>query len=295
MPLSFSEIDNIARSGRTPEVDGERVTTILPDNYQSARSVTVLDGPSAGNLTVNPDNSLSLVMTGSDHTGPISFRVEVVNSNGTTSRETIDLRVTPPSQAAGWGTGESHYMLETDANGDLVIETGDNHRDVYISAARDALSFADIAAREGISRASVDAEWLVNNPEYGANPNMALDQEAGIALWHELHASDGPNSHWLHLERGHTYNDLSPQALTPRGLEGEDELHPVVITSYGQGTQPHIPGNQALFGETFSNIVMHDLAITNALRILGPDDASGNIILDTITATDQGQIGRAHV
>lgn len=290
MPLSFSEIDNIASSGRTPQIDGERVTTILPDNYQSARSVTILDGPNAGNLTVNPNNSLSLVMTGSDHVGPISFRVEVVNANGTISRETIDLRVTPPSQEAGWGTGENHYMLETDARGDLVIETGENHRDVFISAAQDALSIADIAAREGISRSSIDGEWLIDNPEYGANPNMALAVDAGTALWRELHRDDAPNSHWLHLERGYTYDTLETRSLTPRSMEGESELHPVVITAYGSGAQPIITDDQTLSGEFFTNIVIHDLEFRARLEIFGSNGDSGNIILDGLTATEDGRV-----
>ena len=290
MPLSFSEIESTVSAGRVPRVDGERVTTLLPDGYETARSVTILDGPDAGNLTVNPDNSLALVMTGSGHTGMISFRVEIVDESGRTSRETIELRVNPPSQEAGWGTGENHYMLETDANGELVIETGDIHRDVYISASRDALSIADIAAIEGIPRANITGEWLAANPEYGANPNMALDQEAGTALWRELQQNGEPNSHWLHLESGYTYDDLSPRALTPRGTEGESELHPVVITSYGSGSQPVIADEQFLSSEHFSNIVIHDLEFTERLNILSPDSTSGNVILDSLGATDGGRM-----
>ncbi|TCS59819.1 Ca2+-binding RTX toxin-like protein [Primorskyibacter sedentarius] len=283
MPLSLFNLGNA-------EVSGARVTTLLPRNYETARDVTIIDAPDEGRLTVNPDNSLALVLTGSDYTGPLSFTGEVVAADGSTSRQTVNLRVTEPSQEGGWGTGADHYMLETDADGELIIETGDNHREVYVSASPDALTIADIAAREGISTSAVNGEWLTAHPEYGSSPGMALAVDVGMELWQELSAEGGPSSHWLRLERGFSYDTLGGRDLMPRGIEGEDELHPVVITSYGNGEQPIITSGQYLAGETFSNIVLHDLHITEDLQILGPDDVSGNVILDTITASGQGHV-----
>lgn len=288
MPLSLLNLGN-------SQISGGRVTTLLPGNYETARNVSVIDAPDEGRLTINPDNSLALVMTGSDYTGSLSFTVEITAANGSTSRQTVNLQVTEPSQEAGWGTGADHYMLETDANDDLVIETGENHREVYVSASSDALTIADIAAREGISSSAVNGEWLAAHPEYGSSPSMALAVDVGMELWQELSAEGGPSSHWLRLESGYSYDTLGSRDLMPRGIEGEDELHPVVITSYGNGEQPIITSNQYVAGETFSNIVLHDLHITEDLQILGPDEVSGNIILDTITASGQGHVAIQNV
>lgn len=286
MPLSLLNLGNA-------QISGARVTTLLPGNYETARNVSVIDAPDEGRLTVNPDNSLALVMTGSDYTGPLSFTVEITAANGSTSRQTVNLQVTEPSQEAGWGTGADHYMLETDANGELVIETGDNHREVYVSASADALTVADIAAREGISRSAVDGEWLAAHPEYGSNPNMALAEDAGMMLWAEL-TREQKSSHWLRFEKGYTYDNIDGDDLFPRSLQGEDPLHPVVITSYGEGDQPVIDSWQLLHRDTFSDIVMHDLHIKDGLEIIGYEGSGGggsnNVILDTITGTEQGNI-----
>ncbi|MEP0964079.1 MAG: calcium-binding protein [Roseobacter sp.] len=292
MPLSFSEIDSLNSAGQTPQVDGGRVTTLLPDNYENARSITILDAPDEGRLTVNPDNSLALVMTGSDYVGTISFQVEIVNANGQTSRETIELSVDAPSQESGWGLGSDHYMLETDADGELVLETGEDHRDVYVSRDADALSLSDIAALERISVSDVTGEWLVANSEYGANSNMALAQDAGALLWSQL-AQEDSGSHWLRLEKGYTYDGFegANSDLFPNGVGGDNPLHPSVITSYGTGEQPVISTAQVAQRDDFANIVVHDVHFTEKISLVAPDETgSENIIFDSVTFTEQGGI-----
>lgn len=289
MPLSLLNLGNA-------QISGARVTTLLPGNYETARNVSVIDAPDEGHLTVNPDNSLALVMTGSDYRGPLSFTVEITAANGSTSRQTVNLEVTSPSQAAGWGTGADQYMLETDANDNLVVETGDNHREVYVSASADALTVADIAAREGISRSAVDGEWLAAHPEYGSNPDMALAQDAGAMLWAQLTRADlgaEPGSHWLRFEKGYSYDGFgeSHADLFPHGIQGEDELHPIVITSYGQGEQPVIEAFQRAFHDEFANIVVRDLHFTDRIELVGPDGTdSKNIIFDSLTFSEDGEI-----
>ncbi len=152
---------------------------------------------------MNPDNTLALVLTDSDHTGPLSFGYEVSYADGTTSQFEAPLTVEPGLQAAGWGTGDAIYMLETDANDDIVVEHGDNHRKVYVSGSEDALTIADIAALEDLDPSKITGKWLAANPDYGSDPDMALAEDAGNALWVALdRRRRGASSHWLLFERG---------------------------------------------------------------------------------------------
>ncbi|WP_152610689.1 hypothetical protein, partial [Ruegeria sp. ANG-R] len=237
-------------------------------------------------------------MTGSDYSGPLQFTIEIEDANGNVQQQTVTTQVSPPTQGAGWGTGSTHYMLETDDSGDLVIETGDNHREVYVSGSDDALTLADIAALENIPVSQVTGAWLAANPSYGSNPDMALAQDAGDALWtaltQEVRGVANPSSHWLRLEKGYEYD--SP-ALFPRGITGEDPLNPVVITSYGEGEQPVITGDDVyLFQRPFANVVVHDLHFTEEVRVLGTDAGfSGNVIFDSISSSNHGALVFQHL
>ncbi len=270
-------------TGTTIGVDGGRVTTLQPENYSTAQSVTIVNGPAHGRVTVNPDNSIALVLTDEvEYSGPLSFTYEIRDASGGVTQETVNLSVAATTQAEGWGTGEHHYMLETDAAGDLIIETGDNHRDVYVSGSSDALGLADIAAREGIPVWSVNATWLADNPQYGGSPELALDEEAGMMLWQGItNAANGPVSHWLHFERGYTYDNLGTTNLVARGVSGEDPLHPIVITSYGDGEQPLLTGSINMFPLYVENIVFTDLHMESQVQAL----YGQNMIFDNITGT----------
>ncbi len=291
MPIA---LDDLASTG----LIGGRVATLQPDNFESAVSVRVVEAPDVGKLTVNPDNSLALVLTGSDYSGPLRFTVEVEDANGNVEQHTVTTQVSPPTQDAGWGTGSTHYMLETDDNGDLVIETGDNHREVYVSGSNDALSLADIAALENIPVSQVTGAWLAAHPSYGSSPEMALAQDAGDALWialtQETRDGPSPSSNWLRLEKGYEYD--SP-VLFPRGITGEDPLHPVVITSYGEGEKPLITGDDVfLYARPFANVVVHELHFTETVRVLGTDAGfTGNVIFDSISSSEHGEIVFQHI
>jgi hypothetical protein len=87
-------------------VSGGRVTTFdVTGDGRPIAGVTVTDRPGHGNLTVNPDGSLALVLTTSDHPGPLSFGYEIRYADGQTSRHQVSISVAPPSQEEGWGTG----------------------------------------------------------------------------------------------------------------------------------------------------------------------------------------------
>lgn len=262
---------------------GGRVSTLEVANQENVASVRVLDGPSHGNLTVNPDNTLSLVMS-MDHTfsGSMNMSYEVSYNDGSTQTFNDTVNVQPVTQGAGWSQG-NHYMLETDSNGDLIVEAGDNHREIYVSGSNDALSVEDIAAIEGISSSAITGGWLAANPQYGGSEGMPLDAPAARLLWDSV-AGQGsaPSSNWLMFEKGYEY-DLGG-TLDLRGTTGEDPLHPVHITSYGEGAKPIITNEIFAFAQSAENVVISDLSLTDGVSIL----EANNIIFDSVDVTNDG-------
>jgi hypothetical protein len=223
-------------SGDAISVVTGRVTTLAPPDGDIA-SIRIVNQPQDGHVSVNPDNTIALVMTNTQATGSMSFSYEVTRADGSTSLHSTPLQVTDGPQAAGWATGEAHYMLETDANGDLVIEHGDNHRVVYVSASDNALSLADIARLEGRTVDEITGTWLAANPKYGASEKMALAEDAGSALWQTI-SRGRETSNWLLLERGHTYDSIGQ--LVHKEAWGESEIHPLYIGAWGDGTKPEV-------------------------------------------------------
>lgn len=271
-----------ASSGGTLTVDGGRVTTIEVGGSKPVAAVEILNGPNNGNLTVNPDLSLALVLSGSDFSGADSFDIKITYADGTTETQTTALDVSVPTQDAGWGLGQ-HYMLETDAGGDLVIETGDNHRKVYVTASEEALSRADIAALEGLTEAEITTDWLIANPEYGGSEGMALDTEAGMAVWYGLtnNTAGEPSSHWLLFEKGHTY--AGTQNLIAGKASGESPLQPLYVSSWGTGDRPLLNDRVKIFHAETQNIVFDDVEFGNGMfNFLGD-----NVIMNDLKVSGQ--------
>ncbi|WP_299681807.1 PA14 domain-containing protein [uncultured Roseobacter sp.] len=261
--------------GETLAVSGGRTTTLQIDTGKTIESLEIIDGPDVGHVTVNPDNTFALVLSGTDYAGDLSFDYKVTYANGSTGVGTAQLDVQTPTQGAGWGMGE-HYMLETGSDGEIVVETGDNHRKVYVSESKDALSLKDIAAREGIAVGDIDTKWMLEHTEYGATEDMALASDAGMMLWYGLTGSvQAPNSHWLLFERGYTYDDVGK--VVTRGTTGESELHPVYITSYGNGAPPVLDTSVSISQLPSQNVVMSDLKILGGV---GVKNASNVLMTD---------------
>ncbi len=260
------------------EVAAGRVTTI-DTTLEDVAAIKITGMPEVGNLTVNPDNTLALVLTGTDYDGPLSFSYEATYSDGTTEVFEQDVTVNPLEQMKGWATGESSYMLEVDDEGDLIIEHGDDHREVYVSGDDDALSRADIAALHGVDEGDIDGEWLMDHPEYGSKPLMALDQEMGQELWNTLAPTGGSN--WLLLENGYEY-DLP---ILPENAGGESELHPLYVGGYGTGAAPKII-DQVSQQFTTGNIVIDGLEFGDRVFIAN----TNNLILNEIVM-DGHQLG----
>ena len=262
------------------EATAGRVTTIALEG-EGIASVRVVDSVDYGNLTVNPDNSLALVLTGEAKTKDTSFAVEVTYDDGRTEVIEAKVDVQAGTQDSGWGAGD-HYMLATDANGDIIVEHGENHRKVYVSGDNDALTLEDIALIEGIPVKQVNKSFFLKNPEYGATEEMALAEDAASMAWKALTGTGtAPSSNWLLFERGHEYNDMG--RLIESGTRGESALNPIYIGAYGTGDDPLITSEIKLIKKGAENVVIQGLDFDGGLHLL----SGANILMDDVTITDE--------
>ncbi|WP_176504602.1 right-handed parallel beta-helix repeat-containing protein [Cereibacter ovatus] len=249
-----------------------RVATIQLDLAPGA-TVQVTGQPAYGRVTVNPDNSLALVLTGETSVDDLLFSVEIRHANGTLEQQEIAVDVTEGLQAGGWGLGD-YYMLETGSDGRVVVEHGEIHREVYISGNAAALSAADIAAREGVSVESVTTKFLMDRPHYGASADLALDEAMGMKLWNAL--TDNQNtSHWLLFERGYTY---SPGRVVQDDADGESELHPLYVTAYGSGADPIFATEVKLIKMSCENVVFQGIEFAGGFTAL----VGSNLLIDDV-------------
>ncbi len=264
----------------TVEVMAGRVAT-LSANGDDITSVSIISGVDHGRVTVNPDNTFALVMTKSDFTGSQSFTYEATHSDGSTTAHQIDLNVIPGVAINGWSTGEAHYMLETDADNNIIVEHGENHETVYVSGANSAYSRAEIASIEGLSVNQINGEWLANS-NYGRSEEMALDTEAGTMLFTTLSPAGSETSNWLLFERGYTYDGVHNNRLVEWGAEGESELHPLYVGAWGEGERPILEDGVSGFGDSFTNLVIQGIEFQAGMTLLEAE----NVILDDVAFSD---------
>lgn len=156
-------------------------------------------------------------------------------SNG----QNVSITVPPMESKHGWGDA-SYYMLERDANGDLIIEPGDYHREIWVSAAPAAMTKAMIAADAGVAETTVTGAWLINTrPDYGATQAKKVTKEVAMLIIAAMHNTVGTNdklhpSWWMYLERGYDYTGFT----YPTTQHGESPLHPRVVRAFGSGAEP---------------------------------------------------------
>jgi len=265
--------------GETAAVHGGRVTTLLPTAPDLA-GIRIVEQPGHGHVSVNPDTTLALVLTGTDHAGALSFRYEITGPDGETTRHTAALDVIPSPQESSWGTSVNHYMLPVDEVGRVVVEHGADHRKVYVSG--NGLTAADIAAGQwDVAEDDVTSHWLGKNPQYGASEDMALAPDLGFALWSRINPRGSDNSNWLLLERGHAYS----VGLIPREVDGESALHPLFIGAWGTGEKPEIVEDQQS-NHPARHMVLQDIHFSKRLTLLGTKE---NILIDNAEAS--GEVG----
>lgn len=263
--------------------DAGRVLTIDLEDGSPVSGVRILTQSSHGQVSVNPDNSLSLVLSEDPkNTADTAFRYEITYADGRTQEVQAKVDVTAGQEPEGWGKGD-FYMLETGADGHVVVEHGDNHRKVYITEGAHGLTRAEIAKAEGVSASQITAKWLQEHSEYGATSDKALDAQLGMELWYAVTGRNvDPNSNWLLLERGYEYTDLG--RIVSRGTTGESALNPTFIGAYGEGSDPRIDGIINIYQNKASHVVIQGLD-TTGISLLGGE----NILFDRMSITaDQG-------
>ncbi|MDO6669949.1 right-handed parallel beta-helix repeat-containing protein, partial [Paracoccus sp. 1_MG-2023] len=257
-----------------------RVTILTPDSQDDIASMRILSAPEHGSVSVNPDNSLALVLTENpEMDDDLSFQYEVTYLDGRSQVIDATIDVTKGAEAEGWGMGD-FYMLEQTASGDLVVEHGDNHRKVHITEGDHGLSRADIAKAEGLGEDKITSSWLVEHPEYGASADMALQSDLGMELWYAITGRGvEPSSDWLLMERGYEYEGLG--RIVSRGAEGESALHPMYVGAYGEGADPIVTDEVLLFQDRSANIVIQNIEARGGFSMNGAD----NLLLDNLTIT----------
>ena len=243
--------------------------------------VKILSGPEYGNVTVNPDNSLAVVLTGSQETDDLNFDIQVTYADGSTLQQAVSLDVSPGDQGGGWGLGD-FYLLETDENGDSIIEAGDNHRVVHVTGSDEALTLADIAAAEGIEVSDINSNFWDTHPDYGATPETALAEDAAQSLWSVIaHPKEGPHSHWMLFEKGYSYDEMT--SLLPNQTTGESALHPIYFGAYGEGDRPVLEFTIRNVQEGTDNVVFQGLEISGEAVIRN----GSNILFEDVLVTDE--------
>ncbi len=247
---------------------------------EKVTGVTIVEGPQFGNLTVNPDLSLALVLTGTDQAGPLSFSLKVQYADGHTQNVDQTFSVKAGPQKGGWGLGDV-YMLETDPSGNLVIEHGEDHRKVYVSASSDVLSVEDIAKLEGLSVKRINGQFFKDNTEYGATPELAVDEAVGQKIWDGLTKySDGQSSDWLLFERGYSYSNFS--GIVHSDTMGKSALHPLYVGAWGKGSDPLMMREFNLIKSGATHMVLDGLDFVERIRVLNGE----NILLNDLTVTE---------
>lgn len=261
------------------KAEAGRVLTIETEGKGDIDSIRILSQTSHGHVSVNPDNSLSLVLSEDpQNTSDTAFRYEITYADGRTQEVQAKVDVVAGQEPEGWGQGD-FYMLETGADGQVVVERGENHRKVYVTEGTHGLTRAEIAKAEGISASKVTAKWLEEHSEYGATADKALDTELGMELWYETTGRGaGANSNWLLFERGYEYSDLG--RIVSRGTVGESALNPTFIGAYGEGDDPQINGIVHIYQDKISNVVVQGLDISGVVAL-----GAENLLLDRMSVT----------
>lgn len=261
-----------------------RVLTIDVDGSAGIAGIRILSQASHGHVSVNPDNSLSLVLSeNAEDQSDTAFRYEIIYENGRTQQVEAKVSVTSGSEPEGWGKGD-FYMLETGRDGRVVVEHGENHRKIYVTEGAHGLTRAEIAKAEGIAASKITAEWLQDHSEYGATADKALDTKLGMELWYATTGrSVGANSNWLLFERGYDYGDVG--RVVNRGAAGESALNPMYVGAYGEGTDPRIGGTIYIFQDQVSHIVIQGIDATHMRTLLGQ-----NLLFDDVSVTKNGLV-----
>ena len=91
-------------SGKVISVYGGRVTRLVPTAPDIAK-IRILEQPGHGHASVNPDDTIALVLTRTEHAGALSFRYEVATPDGQTTQHEAVFEVIPSPQESLMGNG----------------------------------------------------------------------------------------------------------------------------------------------------------------------------------------------
>lgn len=156
----------------------------------------------------------------------------------TADGDPVEIHVERMISRNGWQAAD-HYMLETQPNGDLIIEKGRLHIELFIggpgaATTYDAAKIADELGG-GVTASQVTGAWLnANAPQYGAAADKPITYALAVARVNTLSGTQKtPATPWIHLQRGYDYSGLGPMQWS-----GESPLHPIRFGAWGTGADP---------------------------------------------------------
>lgn len=257
-----------------------RVVLFEPADFASATSVTIDTQPAIGHVVARADNRIAIVLSEVAYNvvgTAIEFDYTVTGGPGAGSHS-FSRTTTASLQQKGWSLARDTYAHPRDtASGNIQVEHGRDyaynvlengsfgHRKVYCSGAPVWTEAGIVAAEPGLTDPSqITAQWLAQNPTYGSDAANSLDIPAAERLWRWL-TEDKRSSHWLLLERGHSYFGFGRMLYGT--AEGESPRHPLLITAYGTGTRPSVTEKVNLQAAVKANVVFAGITIDGGVNV----------------------------
>lgn len=244
----------------------------------------------AGRMNRIRDRDVIEVLTGAvdqgDGTATLDLNgvAEAATITGKTAAgRDVTVHFVPQEQADGWGAGR-YYFLPLRPDNRFDVQPGENHRKVYATLGSHGYDAVKIGLEAGVDAATITKYWLAKNPVWGGSEDKALIGPLAFELWNHIqkeHAkASRPNSDWLLLERGYSYDPSYANRFIMPGAMGEGPKTPIFIGAWGEGYKP-VVGGLNIYQRRSDNVVVQDLFLASA-QTLGADGKTGsaNIALD---------------
>lgn len=227
----------------------------------------------------------------------------------------VKVNVIPRRQQRGHAKA-INYMLPIDkATGFIKFEKGRFGHKYYMTkrprtdlSGKGGYTKQQIADELGVNVTSITDNWIRDNGIYGKSENKPLEFVTGCTLWNNLVRARNIHAHafqsnWFLAEAGYDYWDFKwPNGgnFLPDSASGESPFHPLLITSYGEGSRPllwHRGENNYQNGESATWLCYQNVdtnyvstisgfaAIYSHVGSLGSDVSEGGFYL-------QGNVGK---
>lgn len=184
--------------------------------------------PSKGSVSPRPDGGSNLDLRGLIFADTLTAELA--------TGEPVSINVAEQHARDGWGDAD-HYMLETNASGDLIIEPGRQHYKIWVTQSAAVYDATKIATEVGggMTESQVTGAWLRDNTVYGRSEAKAITGALAKSLMSAIPRTEKVfPSVWIYMERGFDWSSFGIDAE----IHGESPLHPHLLLAWGAGSQP---------------------------------------------------------